>query len=388
MKNEVFWKNPGYKGYPELKEDIKCDYLIVGGGVTGVLLAYFLNKNGAKNIVLIEKDQIASGATGRAAGSIALKGELDLKDIIKMYGERKGKRYWNQNHKALREMKAIIKKEKISCDFDQEDTVFGNAKRKTDPYILDEYIIEKDIEILTKLVVGKELKKAVNTPLFKYAILSHNQAISLNPLKFTQNLSKVVAKKGVNIYENTPLIKFHKNAAVVPNANIKFKKIILAIDFKIKSSKIEKLVSTITISDKLTRNELKKISQIPKKIIWDSKKIYHYLKITRDNRILLGYGDKRVHKKHAKTNLHAPHLKSIESFLKKLFPQINVKIEYAWSGSFGITTNKMPLIEKDGDKIEICGSASQLSCLMASKHLAKKITGKKSELTEFFHFNY
>ena len=384
MKFEVFWKNPGYKKRPELKKDIECDYLIVGGGITGVSLAYFLSKAGVKNIVLIEKDMIAGGATGKAAGSIVLKGELDLKDIIAKYGEEKGKRFWEANHHALNHLKEIIKHEKINCDFDMEDTVFGNAKHKIDPYILEEYIMEKDIERFTELIVGKKLKQTINTPLFEYAMLSHDQAISLNPLKFTQNLSKKISKKSVSIYENTPLIKLHKNLAITKHNKIKFKHVILAMDAEMRNSKIKKLVSTIIITERLSNTELKKISLKQKKVIWDSKFIYHYLKITKDNRILLGYGDKNVHKKHASINPHPPHLKSIKSFLHKLFPHLHAKIEYAWSGSFGITKTKFPIVEKRGNKIIIGGAASQLSCLMASQYLADKIIGKKSKLEEFF----
>src|SRR3990172_4932590 len=101
MKHEVFWKNPGYKVRSSLKKNIECRYLIVGGGVTGVSLAYFLSKNNVKNIVLIEKNEIASGATGRAAGMITLKGELDLKDVIKIHGKRRGLVFWKDSHEGL-----------------------------------------------------------------------------------------------------------------------------------------------------------------------------------------------------------------------------------------------------------------------------------------------
>ena len=386
MKNEVFWKNPGYKPRPELKKDIECDYLIVGGGITGVSLAYFLAKGRAKDIVLIEKNEIASGATGIAAGSLVLKGELDLQDIIKKFGQKSGRDFWKANHEGLRTIKEIIKKEKIKCDFESQDTIFGTAKRKIDPYVLEEYIVEKDIEKITELLVGRQLRKEINTPLFKYAILSLQQGISVNPLKFTQNLSKVIEKKGVKIYENTPLIRLHhkRKIAQTPKAKIKFKIIILAIDAALRHRKIKRLASTIVITEPLTKNELKRIALLPKKIIWDSKDIYHYLKITGDNRILLGYGDKHVHKSHTHIDIHHPHLKRIISFLHKLFPGLNKRIEYAWSGSFGITSNKIPVIERKGDKIIIAGAATQIMCIMASKHIAHKLFHKESLLDKFF----
>ena len=51
-----------------------------------------------------------------------------------------------------------------------------------------------------------------------------------------------------------------------------------------------------------------------------------------------------------------------------------------------MTKNKMPLIEEKDDRMLLGGAASQLSCLMASNHVAHKLMKRKSELTEFFKF--
>lgn len=364
-------------------EDIEADYLIVGGGVTGVSLAYFLAKSGAKNIVLIEKNMIASGATGKAAGSLVLKGELDILQIIDIFGKKKGLLYWKANQEAFETIKNIVRKEKIKCDFDLEDTVYGSTHHE-EADVLEEYIAGKDFEKSTDLLVGAELQKIIQTPLFKYATVSKNHGISVNPLQFTQNLSKVTEKYGAEIYEHTPLIKIEKNTALTPKSRIKFKKLILAMDAETRSSKIRKIASTIIVTKRLTKTQLKSIRLIPKKIVWDSKDIYHYLKITEDNRILLGYGDKHVFKKHTKIDPHEPHFKRIKDFLLRLFPQISPTIEYAWTGSFGSTKSKVPLIQAKGNKIIVGGAASQIACVMAAKHIAHKLLGKHTGLDDFF----
>lgn len=387
MKYEVFWKNSGYKFRPKLTKDIECDYLIVGGGVTGVSLAYFLSKKSNKKIVLIEKNTIASGATGKAAGSLVLEGELDLLDIIRKYGRKKGIHFWKVNKETLKNIKKIVKKEKISCDFEEENTIYGSIHRKGDANVLDEYIAQKDIESQTKLLVGKELVSKINTHLFKYIMLSPKHGISVNPLKFTQNLSIIVEKRGVNIYEKTPLINIHHkhNFAETKNAKIKFKEAILALDSYVRNSKVKKISSTIVVTQPLKKEELKKASLLPKKIIWDSKEIYHYLKITKDNRILLGYGDKHISKKRTSINPHKPHLKRIISFLHKMFPHLHKRIEYAWSGHFGTTSEKLPIIERNGYVTIIAGATSQVVCVMATNYLSDKLTGRKSPLEPFFN---
>lgn len=48
----------------------KADIVIIGGGVVGCSIAYNLAKLGAKNIILLEKNTLASGATGRCGAGI------------------------------------------------------------------------------------------------------------------------------------------------------------------------------------------------------------------------------------------------------------------------------------------------------------------------------
>ena len=99
MRYKVFWKNPCYVPRHELRKNITGDYLIVDGGISSVSLAYFLANLGAKNIVLIEKNTIASGAIGNAAGSLVASGEIDLNDLVRQQGLKKS----TQHRKLLRQ---------------------------------------------------------------------------------------------------------------------------------------------------------------------------------------------------------------------------------------------------------------------------------------------
>ena len=47
-----------------------ADAVIIGGGIIGASTAYYLAKNGMKNIVLLEKDTICAGSTGRCGAGI------------------------------------------------------------------------------------------------------------------------------------------------------------------------------------------------------------------------------------------------------------------------------------------------------------------------------
>src|ERR1700682_3144126 len=49
-----------------------ADVVIVGGGVIGASIAYHLSVRGAGRIVVLERDRLGTGATGKNAGGIRL----------------------------------------------------------------------------------------------------------------------------------------------------------------------------------------------------------------------------------------------------------------------------------------------------------------------------
>lgn len=384
MKKEVFWKNPYYKIRPPLKKDIVCDYLIVGGGITGVSTAYFLAKERAKKIVLIEKNHIASGATGRAAG-VLVPGldEIDFKDVIRIYGKKSGLIFWYKVLDGFHQMRKIISKENIDCDFEKEDVIYAEFRYKTFNKVLDEYKIEKKLHFQVKLLLKEDLEKEVHTELFKEGILLH-RGFSINPLKYTQNLSKVIEKYGVRVYENTPIIKIQGNKATTPNRTITFKKIVIATDVDSGNTEVKPIKSTIVITKKLTPQQLEKIGLTHKKILYDSKFDYDYFKLTKDNRLLVGLGGLSLGKYDNRTMLYRPHLKKIKSFIRRLFPNLKIEVEYAWSGSFGLAKNSMPQIVVNGDKIVVSGNGTQPTSTMMARYAANKLFNRISSLDYFF----
>ncbi len=72
-----------------LEENHSADVCIVGGGIAGVVTAYFTLKNTSSRVGLLEADKIAHGATGHNAGQITSYFERPLSDIVEEYGLEK-----------------------------------------------------------------------------------------------------------------------------------------------------------------------------------------------------------------------------------------------------------------------------------------------------------
>ena len=69
-----------------LRSDAKADVVVVGAGIAGIATAFFVLRSGTSNVMLIERDRVARGATGRNAGQLTTYFERPLSDIADEYG--------------------------------------------------------------------------------------------------------------------------------------------------------------------------------------------------------------------------------------------------------------------------------------------------------------
>ena len=69
-----------------LQSDIATDVAIVGAGIAGVMTAYFTLKYTDKQVLLIEGNRVAHGATGHNAGQIVFEFEREFHSLVEEYG--------------------------------------------------------------------------------------------------------------------------------------------------------------------------------------------------------------------------------------------------------------------------------------------------------------
>lgn len=68
------------------------DIVIIGGGIIGVNIAYQLALRGATNVILLERDTLASGSSGRAMGGI----RQQFADELDIRFSREGVRFYTE----------------------------------------------------------------------------------------------------------------------------------------------------------------------------------------------------------------------------------------------------------------------------------------------------
>jgi glycine/D-amino acid oxidase-like deaminating enzyme len=71
----------------KLAEDLDADVAVVGGGISGVATAYFLLRDTGVSVVLLERDEVASGATGHNGGQAVASFERIALELSEEFGE-------------------------------------------------------------------------------------------------------------------------------------------------------------------------------------------------------------------------------------------------------------------------------------------------------------
>lgn len=213
---ESVWSaNSQLPRFPKLKNDRKTDVLIIGGGIAGILTAYFLHQKGI-NYILVEKEQICGGNTKNTTAKITSQHGLIYHKLLKNFGLEKTKMYLTANQSAVKKYSELCRK--IDCDFEKKDNyVYSTDNREK---------IEKELDALDKIGFDAQFCDAVPLPAEAVGAIKFRNQAQFNPLKFISAIST-----GLNIYENTFVREMTGNTAVTDSGKIQADKIIVATHF-------------------------------------------------------------------------------------------------------------------------------------------------------------
>ena len=349
----------------ELKGDIKTDVLIVGAGIAGILIGYFLKKSG-RDVVLIDKAEIASGNTRNTTAKITSQHDLIYNTLIKEFGEEKAKQYADANELAIRKYKQIIEERKIDCDF-KEVPAYIYSLNEVDKII-------KEVEAAKKLGIKAEFIEKIDIPLdVKGAIKFNNQA-QFNPLKFLKDISNELV-----IYENTRAIKIEKNLVSTDKGSIEANHIVIATHYPIMNApgyyfmKMHQERSYVIA--------LENTDSIEGMYIDYEKKGYSFR--SYKGLLLLGGISQRTGE-----NENGGSYDKLRKFAKEIYP--NSKEKYHWSAQDCITIDGIPYIGRYSNSTPNIYVATgfnkwgMTSAMVSAMIISDFILGNENKFSEIF----
>lgn len=218
------WKKEEYLSHT-LNKDIEVSTLIIGGGLTGLLTAYYLNDTSS---CVVEARTIGSGVTKNTTAKITYLQENIYTRISKISSKENAKLYLNSQKESVNELARIIEKESIECDLTRTPSyIFTTKKRNINKLKEEVYFLKKNNTNIIKSNVPIKHKN--------YASYKVNDTYTFNPLKFLTGLYNILLSKNINIYENTKILNIRrvkdKYICETENHKITAKNIVLATNY-------------------------------------------------------------------------------------------------------------------------------------------------------------
>ena len=122
--DSIWRSNTQLPEFPELKCNKKTDVLIIGGGMTGMLCAHFLQESGV-DYMLVEAGKICSGTTGNTTAKITAQHSLIYNKILKSRGLETAAMYLHANLDAVEKFAKLCTGK--DCDFERKTSYVYSA---------------------------------------------------------------------------------------------------------------------------------------------------------------------------------------------------------------------------------------------------------------------
>ena len=201
--------------FEPLRENIKTDVLIIGGGLAGLLCAYRLSQAGVP-CVLVEADTICSGMTKNTTAKITSQHGLIYHSMLRKSGTETAQLYLNAHQHALQQYKTLC--QQISCNFEVQDAfVYALEDRRK---------IDAELEALHRLNFEATFEKELPLPFPVAGAVRFPHQAQFHPLKFAAGIAG-----GLRIHEHTKVRHLMPGKAVTSGGTITAEKIIVATHF-------------------------------------------------------------------------------------------------------------------------------------------------------------
>jgi len=367
---------------PTLTGESETDVCIIGGGYTGLSSALYLANEGV-NVVLIESNTIASGASGANGGQVSGGMRRDQFYLEKTLGFDYAKVLWSIGEQAKYHAKDLIDKYQIQCDY-KKGIAHPNHKQKyceESKQYVDHMIQKYDYKDMVYLS-DSEMREVVGSDTYYGGSYDEGEA-HCHPLNYALGIAKAAISAGAKLYENTAAIsyKVHDNHVRIKtqNGSIKADRVVLACNGylgnleKSLTSKILPMNNYIVATKPLDDKTVQKIN--PRDIAFaDSRFVINYFRMSADKRLLFGGGEN--YSQELSKNI----VPIVTKPLEKIYPFLKgIKIDYAWGGKLAITMNRLPFLTTlHHDKVISAQGYSGQGVALASysgKIVSEKITG-------------
>jgi glycine/D-amino acid oxidase-like deaminating enzyme len=360
---------------PPLAGDLDVDVAIVGAGYTGLWTAYYLAAaEPSLRIAVLEKEFAGYGASGRNGGWCSALFPRSVPGMLSAL------------QSTVDEVGRVVAVEEIDCHWAKG----GSVVVARTPTQLARARAATGVSLLT----ASEASAHCNaTSVLGGTFTPHCAAV--HPAHLVRGLTSAVSRRGVTIYEQTPVVSIRPRAAVTPFGTVRASFVVRATEGYTPTlpghrRTVVPIYSLMVATPPLPASFWSSVGLAARQTFSDYRKLVIYGQRTADDRLAFGGRGAPYHfasRVRPEYDRHPRVFAALRRVLADLFPALgpDVPITHAWGGPLGIARDWHPSVGLDrstglawaGGYVGDGVAASNL----AGRTLADLILDKPSDLT-------
>ncbi|MEP6908504.1 MAG: FAD-dependent oxidoreductase, partial [Pseudoxanthomonas sp.] len=324
-----YWavKNGLMHAFPPLQQDLRCDVAIIGGGITGALIADELAGHGHE-VALIEQRDVGWGSSSASTALLQYEIDTHMIDLAKRYGEADAVLAYRQCAEAISMLQDKARSIR-DVDFAWMDSLYYASRRRDASALREEFDLRArhglQVELLEKETV--QSRYGIDAPV---AVLSH-QAARIDPYRMAYRLLTRLQKRGSAIFDRTSIERIQATSRGISLQTaegqvIRADHLVLAAGYAnqqwLKQKVAQNRSSYAFITDPIDTATL---GELKDTMVWESARPYVYMRSTGDGRLLVGGEDDSVDipaRRDARVDKKA---RTLQKKVSKLFPEVPFK---------------------------------------------------------------
>jgi glycine/D-amino acid oxidase-like deaminating enzyme len=187
--------------YPQLKNDIEVDVVVVGAGITGLTIAYVLMQTGL-SVAVVERRTLASGTTSGTTGKVTSQHGLVYVELVRQFGQANMQRYANIYTQAMHDIELLVQTERIDCEWSKQDNyVYTTDAAKTRQF-------KEEAEVAVALGLPASFETDLQLPFKVQAAVKFADQARFNSYKYCHELAKRIVSNSGHVFEYSKAISF------------------------------------------------------------------------------------------------------------------------------------------------------------------------------------
>lgn len=375
---------PKPKNYPALRGSRDTEVAVVGGGLSGIMCAYELAKAG-KEVVLLEKAELLSGASMATTAFITKVIDTDLSEMISIYGKDQAKKIYESGQKAIDKIEKIAEAENIDCEFTRcPNYIYASTKKQAEGLL-------PELEAFEELGIeahGGDAGDLIAYPHYGFIKVPDQAKFHLS--KFAYALAEKAREEGAEIFERTAVSGLEEKDGKIfletSGGAVRADSVIIAT-YKPLTQKKTHLKKGMYFSFILEAQVPK--DSFPEAIYEDLSNPYYYFRIDPGedyDRMILGGADYKAIFGTPKA-LTKKSFQAVEKYLKKIMQNRPYVITKRWYGPILEPSDGLALIGeiKPGVYVATAFSGNGMTySAISAMLLSDLILGKKNPWTEVY----